>query len=336
MTRTAFIRATFCLTTIVLAAALLLWPSTTRAADVSYVYDEIGRLVRVIDADGKVATWTYDVVGNLLKIERTTVDQAQPSLSGITPNISSAPSKRAITLSGANLLGGIVTTDNPGILVSGTHATNGAITTTFTIAAAARQGPTLVTVNTEFGTASIPFTINPPASNPTLSPNLVELESKGKTTLLTVGLTAPVSFPTLVSLLSSDTSVATVTPTLVTIPANETSTTVTLTSRNAGFVFITADTGSGTTARADVIVAALPTGPILAVGSLVSVGLPPAPPSAASPIVAALVSVALPPAPPTTASPLVSALVSVALPAPLPDAASPLVTPAVSVALPAP
>jgi YD repeat-containing protein len=40
------------------------------AVPVNYVYDELGRLVSVIDKDGNAATYSYDAVGNLLSISR--------------------------------------------------------------------------------------------------------------------------------------------------------------------------------------------------------------------------------------------------------------------------
>ena len=37
-----------------------------------YIYDDLGRLVQVVDGQGNVATYTYDAVGNLLSITRST------------------------------------------------------------------------------------------------------------------------------------------------------------------------------------------------------------------------------------------------------------------------
>jgi YD repeat-containing protein len=34
------------------------------------MYDEIGRLIAVVDPGGDTVTYTYDAVGNLLEIER--------------------------------------------------------------------------------------------------------------------------------------------------------------------------------------------------------------------------------------------------------------------------
>src|SRR5438067_793221 len=40
------------------------------AAGLIYVYDDLGRLKRVIDEHGDIATCNYDPVGNILSIER--------------------------------------------------------------------------------------------------------------------------------------------------------------------------------------------------------------------------------------------------------------------------
>jgi len=43
------------------------WPQQPR---IHYVYDDLGRLVGVVDQDGNAATYTYDAVGNILAIGR--------------------------------------------------------------------------------------------------------------------------------------------------------------------------------------------------------------------------------------------------------------------------
>ncbi len=66
----AFIRKLLRLTHCVLVAALLLWPAPASSDQAQYFYDELGRLVGVVDGNGDVAVYTYDEVGNLLSIER--------------------------------------------------------------------------------------------------------------------------------------------------------------------------------------------------------------------------------------------------------------------------
>ncbi len=53
--------------------AVALWASVsgaTPASGVSYVYDELGRLVAVVDPASDTATYSYDAVGNLVSISR--------------------------------------------------------------------------------------------------------------------------------------------------------------------------------------------------------------------------------------------------------------------------
>ena len=49
------------------------WPQQPR---IHYVYDDLGRLVGVVDQDGNAATYTYDAVGNILAIGRHDVADA--------------------------------------------------------------------------------------------------------------------------------------------------------------------------------------------------------------------------------------------------------------------
>ena len=53
-----------------LVAGVLAWPVSIQADQAQYFYDELGRLVGVVDGNGNVAVYTYDEVGNLLSIER--------------------------------------------------------------------------------------------------------------------------------------------------------------------------------------------------------------------------------------------------------------------------
>lgn len=43
--------------------------------NVNYIYDELGRLVGVIDPSGNAAAYHYDAVGNLLSISRDAASQ---------------------------------------------------------------------------------------------------------------------------------------------------------------------------------------------------------------------------------------------------------------------
>ena len=55
---------------LILGALLSAASASAQPPAIFYVYDDLNRLVGVIDQDGNVATYTYDAVGNILKIDR--------------------------------------------------------------------------------------------------------------------------------------------------------------------------------------------------------------------------------------------------------------------------
>ena len=46
---------------------------------IQYVYDDLGRLSKVVDPAGNVAEYVYDAVGNILAIKRSTATQGSRS-----------------------------------------------------------------------------------------------------------------------------------------------------------------------------------------------------------------------------------------------------------------
>jgi len=60
------------------------FPFQISADQAQYFYDELGRLVGVIDGQGNIASYEYDAVGNLLSISRSPV--ATPAITGVSPN----------------------------------------------------------------------------------------------------------------------------------------------------------------------------------------------------------------------------------------------------------
>ena len=127
--------------------------SSAVAERAQYIYDDLGRLVQVIDGQGNVATYTYGAVGNLLSITHNTGGVGAPTITVLTPNTGNAGESVNVSLTGTNLTGAALATDNPGILVRNVLTTPTSITATFQIAFAARTGATAVTVTT---TESIP------------------------------------------------------------------------------------------------------------------------------------------------------------------------------------
>jgi YD repeat-containing protein len=107
---------------------------------IQYVYDELGRLVGVIDASGNAAAYSYDAVGNILSIAQYSSSQA--SVLQFTPT--SGPVGTTVTIYGTGISS---TISNDSVSFHGTSAT---ITS-----ANANQIVTTVPSGTTTGTLSI-------------------------------------------------------------------------------------------------------------------------------------------------------------------------------------
>ncbi len=126
-----------------------------------YFYDSLNRVVRVIDSRGNVITYTYDEVGNLVSVTRTTVAiLPPPMLTSATPNQVNRDDPATVMLMGAGLLGGTVTTTHPGITIIGTALIDDTkISVSLIVASTAQLGQAPLTVTTIRGSASINITV---------------------------------------------------------------------------------------------------------------------------------------------------------------------------------
>lgn len=134
---------------------LLVSLAKASAGNVTYVYDELGRLTGVIDPSGNAATYKYDAVGNLLSIQRTS--SSQTSIIGFTP--SRGPVGTAVTIYGT---GFSATASQNAVTFNGTAATVTSSTTT-SIVTSVPSGATTgaISVTSPSGSASSanPFTV---------------------------------------------------------------------------------------------------------------------------------------------------------------------------------
>jgi YD repeat-containing protein len=134
---------------------------------IQYVYDDLGRLIMVIDANGNAAEYVYDAVGNILEIRRSTLtglailDFAPPrGVVGTQVTIqgrgfSATPAENQVGFNGA--LAPILAATNTQLVV--------------TVPPGATTGPITVTVGGETATSARNFTVPPSITtiNPTLT-----------------------------------------------------------------------------------------------------------------------------------------------------------------------
>lgn len=133
---------------------------------VNYVYDELGRLVSVIDPSGDAANYVYDAVGNLLSIARAGTGTV--SISEVAPH--NGPVGSAVTLYGT---GFSATPASNTVTFNGTVATVTAASPTqlaTAVPAGATTGVITVTTPTGAATSGAAFVVTAPAAGiPTIT-----------------------------------------------------------------------------------------------------------------------------------------------------------------------
>lgn len=140
-----------------------------RGGDVKYVYDELGRLVQVINAtNGNTAIYKYDAVGNLLSITTgSSTPGSSVSISQISPD--SGPVGTQVTISGS---GFSATASLDSVSFNGTAATvssASANTIVAVVPAGATTGPVTVTSPNGLATTPEPFTVTAASNGPAIS-----------------------------------------------------------------------------------------------------------------------------------------------------------------------
>ena len=113
-------------------------------SSIRYFYDDLGRFTKVVDQNGNFATYSYDAVGNLLSITRSTTPGGNAlAIFGVTPQKGSAD--QTVTIDGqgfsATPSGNSVSFNNTSAIVSSATATQLLVT----VPAGATTGPLSVT-----------------------------------------------------------------------------------------------------------------------------------------------------------------------------------------------
>jgi YD repeat-containing protein len=127
------------------------------SSPVQYVHDALGRLIKVVDTSGNVATYNYDAVGNLLSITRSTLSTTAPAILSFSPT--QGPVGQTVTIQGQNFA---TTTTGNTVQFNGTAATVTAASAnslTVSVPTGATTGPITVTVGSSTATSSSNFTV---------------------------------------------------------------------------------------------------------------------------------------------------------------------------------
>jgi YD repeat-containing protein len=150
---------------ILLALSLALQAGRVHAQDpkIVYIYDDLGRLVKVVNAEtGEVAVYEYDAVGNILSIKRSAGGIQPPSITNISTSFFNQGETVCLRIEGTDLLGATISTDNPAIRITNVRTTETILEACIEIPFDVALGPATLTVSTAVGSNSITITVKGP------------------------------------------------------------------------------------------------------------------------------------------------------------------------------
>lgn len=117
------------------------------AGEERYDYDALGRLVRVIDDQGRVTEYVYAAAGNILQVTVSGAGSAQPpAVASASPTSVRRGETAAFEITGTNLTGAQVATPDPGLDISGLQTSATLITFSLTVSATAALGSHVINV----------------------------------------------------------------------------------------------------------------------------------------------------------------------------------------------
>lgn len=217
-----------------LALLLGLFACAPFAAQERYDYDGLGRLIRVIDEQGRVTEYVYDAAGNILQVIGGTGGAQAPTIASISPTNIRRGETKAVQITGTGLTGAQVSVADPGLDLSNVRSLATQVTFDLTATAAAALGPQQVTVSNAAGTATTSITVSPLLPKLGMSPLPIAVPPTGAARNFFVSLSSADNIDHVVNVASANTAIATVSPASVTIPAGQTEVIVSIAGQTAG------------------------------------------------------------------------------------------------------
>jgi YD repeat-containing protein len=132
---------------------------SAQQSKINYFYDDLGRLVRVVDENGNAATYHYDAVGNILRITRETGVPNTTAVMGLSSSSVDRGTTATITIDGFNFSCSSVSAPTPGVTLSNVQILLDQIVLTVTISPTAQIGSAPLQLECDRGPITVPFTI---------------------------------------------------------------------------------------------------------------------------------------------------------------------------------
>lgn len=197
---------------------LFLFASFAFGDEVTYFYDDAGRLVRAVKGSDGVS-YEYDQVGNLLSINRGITSQNPPTLQSIIPDMLFVGFTTPVSITGQNLFTTkTITSSNSSLSFKNISATDTSVKAEITVSPNASPGPASITITTLYGSATITVTLS--SSGLSFDPPRLTLKP-ASTGVITASVIPSVGRDLTIVLRSSDRSIVS-TPASLAIPSSGT------------------------------------------------------------------------------------------------------------------
>lgn len=231
---------------LVLSVVLTVSCFSATAGEERYDYDALGRLVRVIDEQGRVTEYVYDAAGNILQVITGAAAEA-PTVSAITPSAIRRGEAKQIQITGSGLTGVVLGTNDPELDVSNLARTATQLTFTLAASLAALLGPRPLTLRNAAGSATATITVDPALPQVLVDPTPLAIAPDNIPRQFTIRLSNPDNIAHTIALSASNKNVI-VSPASVTIAAGQTEAQANITGVSAGQSTLTLASASlGTT-----------------------------------------------------------------------------------------
>lgn len=233
---------------------LLLAAGVLLAAEQSYDYDPLGRLVRST-AGGNSVEYRYDAAGNLLEVTGNQPVTA-PAVSLATPDILRRGQAAQITLNGTGLAYASVGAPSSAFTVSGVSAQASTISFNLAVADDAALGGHTFAVSNSAGSANFVLTVNPKLPVLSVAPLPLAVAPDNVPRSFSITLSNADSVSHTVNLATSNPAIATVSPASLIIAPGQTSVLASLTGVSGGSTTLSLTSPTLQTAQAPVFVTA--------------------------------------------------------------------------------
>ncbi len=138
-------------------------PSVVAAAEKAEdFYDEVGRLLYSIDAQGVVSMFETDALDNTLSVTRGTRDSMQPRIIEVTPPSIETGKITVVTLKGRNLVGAKFSSGTKGIKFGGSAPRAKSVGVPIEVDGSVKLGPVVIDLTTPLGKTSVSLTVIEP------------------------------------------------------------------------------------------------------------------------------------------------------------------------------